>query len=108
MVDLDDFKGLNDHHGHLAGDRYLSEIGQVIRGQLREADLPCRYGGDEFSLMLPETDLEGAGVIAERIRNAVSSATIAFESAVLRTTVEPSASIVPGAATSVLVPVLVT
>jgi len=95
MIDLDGFKELNDLHGHLAGDRYLGRIGEVVRSHLREADLVCRYGGDEFCLMLPETDLEGAGVIAERIRAAVSSTAVGFESATLRTTVSIGISAYP-------------
>lgn len=87
MVDLDGFKSINDEHGHLAGDTYLSEISRTVRAQLRAADLACRYGGDEFCLLLPETDIEGARVIAERIRDAVGRRIIGFEGLALRTTV---------------------
>ncbi len=72
MLDLDGFKAINDLHGHLAGDCYLREIGVTLLAQLRAADIACRYGGDEFTLLLPETDLEGAKVIAERIRLAIA------------------------------------
>ncbi|NIR60222.1 MAG: GGDEF domain-containing protein, partial [Gammaproteobacteria bacterium] len=71
MLDLDGFKEINDGSGHLAGDHFLRVITRTVRAELREADLPCRYGGDEFCLLLPETELEGARAIAERIREAV-------------------------------------
>ncbi len=87
MLDLDSFKSINDSHGHLAGDRYLRSAAAAIRAQLRSADMPCRYGGDEFSLLLPETDLEGARTIAERIREAVGRLEIEAEGALLRSTV---------------------
>ena len=87
MIDLDSFKEINDRHGHLAGDAYLREIGAVIRSELRGADLACRYGGDEFCLLLPQTGLAGAHAIAERIRHAVSGRIVAADGLVLRTTV---------------------
>ena len=87
MLDLDGFKGINDRCGHLAGDQYLRSISDTIRDQLRDADIPCRYGGDEFCLLMPETDLEGARVIAERIRDAVSAHVVAAEGHGVRTTV---------------------
>ena len=86
MLDLDGFKELNDRHGHLAGDQYLRAIAGTIRTELRDADLPCRYGGDEFCLLLPETELDGARVIAERIRAAVAEEPVEVEGKVLRTT----------------------
>jgi len=87
MIDLDGFKAINDRNGHLAGDRYLCAVAATIRAQLRGADMPCRYGGDEFSLLLPETDLPGACAIAERIREAVGELRIDAEGASLRSTV---------------------
>lgn len=76
MLDLDGFKAINDTVGHLAGDRYLRAVAAAVRGELRSADLAGRFGGDEFCLLLPETDLDGARAIAERIRRAVASASI--------------------------------
>ena len=73
MLDLDRFKQVNDHLGHLAGDRFLQRVGAVIRATMRAADVPCRYGGEEFCVLLPETDAEGARTIAERIRDRVDS-----------------------------------
>ena len=95
MMDLDGFKRLNDRHGHLAGDHYLHEISETVRQQLREADLPCRYGGDEFCILLPETDLEGGRTIAERIRSAVSGRIVEAEGAVLRTTASIGLAVFP-------------
>lgn len=87
MIDLDDFKEINDRHGHLAGDHYLGSISRTILKQLRGADLGCRYGGDEFCLLLPETDVAGSRVIAERIRQAVSAEIVGLDDLALRTTV---------------------
>jgi diguanylate cyclase (GGDEF)-like protein len=87
MVDLDGFKEINDRHGHLVGDRYLRAFGSLIRSRLRAADLACRFGGDEFCILLPETDLEGSQVIAERLRLAVSRLVVPVDTLAIRTTV---------------------
>ena len=68
MLDLDNFKEVNDTHGHLAGDRALSACSDVIRQSVREIDVACRYGGEEFALILPETSRDGAFIVSERIR----------------------------------------
>jgi two-component system cell cycle response regulator len=73
MLDIDDFKGCNDRLGHLAGDRVLAEIGQLIRQSVREIDLAARYGGEEFVVVLPYTELGGARVVAERLRTRVEA-----------------------------------
>ena len=86
MLDLDEFKQINDRHGHLAGDRYLRALGPVLRASLRLADLACRYGGDEFCILLPETDGAGARTIAERIRVAVGDLIVDAEGTPVRTT----------------------
>ena len=67
LVDVDDFKATNDRWGHGAGDAALRGVAQVIRAQLRAADTPCRYGGDEFAVVLPDTYRSGALLVAERI-----------------------------------------
>jgi diguanylate cyclase (GGDEF)-like protein len=95
MVDLDGFKEINDRNGHLAGDHYLREISRVIRDQLRAADIACRYGGDEFCLLLPQTGPIGARAIAERIRAAVSRRIVGVEGLALRTTVSIGLAVYP-------------
>ncbi len=72
MMDLDDLKRINDTHGHLAGDQLILFVADQCRRQLRKADLAARFGGDEFILLLPETDLEKAMGVAWRLRDAVA------------------------------------
>jgi len=71
MIDLDYFKEVNDEHGHPVGDAVLRIVAQLLLLSLRKTDLLARYGGEEFAVLLPETRLEGAEVIAERIRRTV-------------------------------------
>ncbi|MBI5057699.1 MAG: diguanylate cyclase [Nitrospirae bacterium] len=71
MLDLDHFKKYNDTYGHTAGDKLLTDLGDLIRGDIREIDLAVRYGGEEFLILLPETEPSQAHEIAERIRSAV-------------------------------------
>jgi diguanylate cyclase (GGDEF)-like protein len=68
MMDLDELKGINDRYGHFHGDRILRSVGDVIRAGVRRIDIAARYGGDEFVVLLPETDPTGAYVLAEKIR----------------------------------------
>lgn len=68
MIDLDNFKGLNDRFGHLEGDRFLEEFGKIMRDNSRSTDLPCRYGGDEFALVMPATSVAHTLKTAERLR----------------------------------------
>lgn len=68
FIDLDDFKRYNDTHGHLAGDRALAEMAQIFKQRCRDIDIVARYGGEEFAAVLPETDVSGAFVVAEKIR----------------------------------------
>jgi two-component system, cell cycle response regulator len=71
LIDIDLFKTVNDTHGHDIGDRVLTELGQRIRANLRAIDLPCRIGGEEFMIALPDTDVTGACKVAERLRREV-------------------------------------
>lgn len=71
MVDIDHFKSVNDLYGHLVGDQVLQLTAKILTEYLRPRDLLCRYGGEEFCLMLPEASLEGACAIAERLRQAM-------------------------------------
>ncbi len=73
MVDIDHFKSINDNHGHPVGDKVIQKVSSVLRDGLRESDIICRYGGEEFCLILPETDLSGAVNTAERVRGAVAA-----------------------------------
>ncbi|MCX7746019.1 MAG: diguanylate cyclase [Clostridia bacterium] len=68
MLDIDNFKSINDTYGHLAGDNVLKQVAEIIRSSIREIDLAGRYGGEEFVIVAPETSLNGALRLAERIR----------------------------------------
>ncbi|MFN7966556.1 MAG: diguanylate cyclase [Acidobacteriota bacterium] len=76
MFDLDRFKGYNDTLGHEAGDQALKEVGRLLQSSIRGSDMAFRYGGEEFVCLLPETDVAGAMVVAERVRAAIESAAI--------------------------------
>jgi diguanylate cyclase (GGDEF)-like protein len=73
MLDADDFKLFNDTQGHVAGGVALSELAHVMQSAVRDIDVVCRYGGEEFAILLPETDADGAFVAAEKVREAVAS-----------------------------------
>lgn len=73
MFDLDGFKTMNDTLGHLQGDATLQAVARAVDGMLRGSDLRCRYGGDEFLLLLPETPLAGAAQVAEHVRETITS-----------------------------------
>lgn len=76
MLDLDHFKRVNDTYGHLAGDQVLQELANRVETQVRASDVAARYGGEEFVVLLPDTDLESGKLLAERIRQTVSSAPV--------------------------------
>jgi diguanylate cyclase (GGDEF)-like protein len=79
FVDLDRFKPINDQYGHLRGSRTLREVGFLIRAAVRETDIPARYGGDEFVVILPQTDGEQARVLSEKLRRIVEGHTFLQE-----------------------------
>jgi diguanylate cyclase (GGDEF)-like protein len=74
MLDVDNFKRYNDRHGHLKGDMLLRVIASLLREQLRASDLAARYGGDEFVILLPETNLTRAAAVADKLRAALAAA----------------------------------
>ena len=73
MLDIDNFKQVNDTYGHLQGDMVLGEVARVLRQSSREIDEPARYGGEEMAVALPQTDLEGAYQFAERVRRRIEA-----------------------------------
>jgi diguanylate cyclase (GGDEF)-like protein len=87
FIDVDGFKKINDTFGHLVGSQALAEIGQVFKRIVRETDVVGRYGGDEFVIVLPETPLNGAVVIAERIRKQVEECEFVAQNVSIRLTV---------------------
>lgn len=75
LLDLDNFKEVNDTYGHLMGDKLLTLLGKVIRDQVRGADVAARYGGDEFAIILPDTPRDAAEATARKLVNAIRSGT---------------------------------
>ena len=78
MLDIDFFKAINDTYGHDAGDDVLREFAVRIRKSIRGIDLACRYGGEEFVIVMPETDLHVAGMVAERLRRSIAGEAFAI------------------------------
>lgn len=74
VVDIDGFKPVNDRHGHATGDVVLTQVAELLQGQVRQADFVARYGGEEFALILPETARSAANRVAEKLRSAVAAA----------------------------------
>jgi diguanylate cyclase (GGDEF)-like protein/putative nucleotidyltransferase with HDIG domain len=72
ILDLDSFKSYNDRYGHLSGDKLLREVGQVIKSAIRNADHAFRYGGDEFAILLPQTSIDDALQVIERVREKIA------------------------------------
>lgn len=87
MIDLDNFKQINDHYGHLTGDQALRILAERCRAAIRETDIFGRYGGDEFALLLPDTDVPAAQVIAQRIREMITRAPWQIEGAGLHVSI---------------------
>jgi diguanylate cyclase len=86
LLDIDHFKKFNDTHGHQAGDEVLRQVAKVLKAQSRDMDLPCRYGGEEFAVILPATKTDGACTVAERIRQAIADSETKFEAKTLKVT----------------------
>jgi diguanylate cyclase (GGDEF)-like protein len=97
MIDLDGFKGINDQHGHVCGDALLAAIGDTLRRSLRMSDTKSRYGGDEFLLILPETNAAGADQVGEHVRRAVERVEAAGKAAMVSCRVSVGAATSDGA-----------
>ena len=100
MLDIDDFKQINDTYGHLQGDKVLRMVGRVLHLESRGVDEPARYGGEEFAVALPETGLEGALDLAERVRVRIESEQVprAGSASPVKVTASLGAASLPGSA----------
>jgi len=98
LFDVDHFKSVNDKHGHPVGDEVLRRIGKLLRKLARDSDIPTRYGGEEFGLIMPETDVQGAKATAERIREAVAAEIFQTEQGRLQVTVSLGIATFPACA----------
>jgi diguanylate cyclase (GGDEF)-like protein len=87
LFDIDHFKKVNDTYGHLAGDAVLRQLGALVKTRLRHTDIAARTGGEEFGVIVPEVSLEGARVLAEKLRRAVEEAAFRFEGTLLPVTI---------------------
>jgi diguanylate cyclase (GGDEF)-like protein len=97
VFDLDHFKGINDRYGHLAGDAVLGAVGARMNAVLRGSDLKCRYGGEEFMILLPDTPTQGAQRVAETLRREIESSGIPWNDEMLKITASFGiTSITPG------------
>jgi diguanylate cyclase (GGDEF)-like protein len=97
VFDLDHFKAINDRYGHLAGDAVLGAVGARMNAVLRGSDLKCRYGGEEFMILLPDTPSQGAQRVAETLRREIESNVIPWNDEMLRVTASFGiTSITPG------------
>ncbi|MDR1506983.1 MAG: GGDEF domain-containing protein [Treponema sp.] len=79
VIDVDKFKNFNDSYGHLAGDRVLESLAHTIKQTVRAGDVPSRFGGEEFTILLPNTAREMAWIVAERLRNAIAAMKVPWE-----------------------------
>lgn len=98
MVDIDHFKLLNDNYGHQTGDEVLRHVAAILRRAVRTHDLPVRYGGEEFALVLPETEFGGAVAVAERIRKSIENDYLEVSGVVLKITASFGVAIFPDCA----------
>ncbi len=95
MLDIDHFKKHNDHYGHLVGDAILKQVSKIIKDALRQIDSMGRYGGEEFSIILTQTDRKGAKFAAERIRQSVEEKAINVYDEELKVTISIGVAIFP-------------
>lgn len=95
MLDIDYFKEINDAYGHLTGNRVLAELATILKECTREQDVVTRFGGEEFALILPDTDYHGAMQVAERIRKAIAEHTFQAEGTAIHVTVSAGVAVWP-------------
>lgn len=96
LIDIDDFKKINDSYGHKAGDIVLKKLANILRENVRQSDLPARLGGEEFVLLMPNTNLEQGKIVAERIRSNFQNSVVVYEGKEIKTTLSGGlASFVP-------------
>jgi diguanylate cyclase (GGDEF)-like protein/PAS domain S-box-containing protein len=87
LMDLDHFKLVNDTYGHLAGDQVLAQLAQIMRQQVRSSDVICRYGGEEFAILLPEINIKGVIQVAERVHHEIFQARVKSRKGEVKVTV---------------------
>jgi diguanylate cyclase (GGDEF)-like protein len=87
VMDVDKFKNYNDTYGHLAGDQVLEKLAQVIKQSVRSEDIPSRFGGEEFTVLLPSTEISTAWRIAERVRTSVAAMRVPWETPLPQVTI---------------------
>lgn len=97
MFDIDQFKSFNDTYGHQAGDHILKNVADIIQQNCRDMDIACRYGGEEFTVILPETTIEDAYIFAERVRKAIESLKIPYGDHELQVTISGGIAATPPA-----------
>ena len=86
MMDIDHFKEVNDAYGHEVGNRTLAHVAKILRNAIRRLDIPCRYGGEEFALILPDTPLSAGVLFANRLRHLIENAVIEIEGTQIKLT----------------------
>jgi diguanylate cyclase (GGDEF)-like protein len=93
MVDIDHFKSVNDTYGHETGNLTLKYLAEILRNEVRTTDIVCRYGGEEFAMIFPETHLNLAVKVADRIREQIASRPVAIDDGEIKLTVSMGASV---------------
>jgi diguanylate cyclase (GGDEF)-like protein len=95
IFDIDNFKGINDTYGHQAGDRVIKEVAIVLLNNCRSIDIPCRYGGEEYTVILPETERNEALAFADRIRSIVAGLRLEYEDITIRFSISGGIATIP-------------
>jgi diguanylate cyclase (GGDEF)-like protein len=96
LVDADHFKGINDRHGHAGGDAVLRHLGGLLAATFRQVDVVARVGGEEFAVLLPSCDMEGAFAVAERLRLLVAGGRVPFDGAHIACTISAGVTVCDG------------